>query len=130
MRPAIFVEAVDVRDRVRGVGIGDHAAALVGMGEVAPVVRILRAVVPDEELVHPGAVDVAVQIGAGLVIFPDQRVAVIGEPARARALAHLVEPPERVVEEARAVRRARQLVLRVVIIVLAADPDDRAVASV
>lgn len=88
------IVGVDGEDGARRVGHRDDRALAVGR-EPAAVAGEIGALVPDERLVDPGAVQVAAKQRAGAVIFGDQRVAVVEELGGARASARRLEqPPE------------------------------------
>ena len=115
---AIGVIGVDL-DHI-AARIGDRGDAALPVGKhVAAIGSVHRAaVIPDQRLIDPVPVDIAVDHGARAVVFRDQRIAVIEEarhPAAA-AIVGLVEPAQRIIFKLRILcaRCADQAVFHVI----------------
>ncbi len=94
------------------------SAAIAQLENLVPAVGKVCAFVPDRRIVglDVRAVDVAAPQDVVRVVFGDQRVAVIDELLRARALAgHLRQPPERIVKQLRLERAGVEQVRKIAV---------------
>ena len=101
-RHAVFVVAVDAQRGAARIGHRDHAAELLLYKPAA--IAGAGAFIPDDRLVHAGAMYVAALHDVRAIVLRDGVEAVVQE-ARGHAAAHgLVQPPRRIVRQRRRAR--------------------------